>query len=322
MTNRRQTRTRAILGAATLAALAGAMPALAQDTSDPIRLTLHDWTGQLITTQLMGAVLQEAGFTVEYVQADYLAQFAGLETGDLHVAMEIWETTGREAMDAAVATGKVEVLGPTGMQAKEEWWYPAYMAERCPGLPNWEALLDPACAEAFSTAETAPDGRYLGGPVTWGGFDEERIEALDLPFQVIHAGTDAALFAELESAVQREAPILLWVYAPHWAPAKYDGAWIEFPTYTAECYADPAWGINPDSAHDCGKPFGEIWKVGWSGLAETWPGAYAAIKAFSINNDEMGEMITKVDLEGQSVEDVVATWMSTNPTRWQAWISD
>lgn len=96
------------------------------------------------------------------------------------------------------------------MQAIEEWWYPAYMKERCPGLPNWEALND--CAEEFSVPETAPKGRYLGGPVTWGGFDDERAEALDLDYEVVHAGTDAALFAELESAYQREAPILLWVY--------------------------------------------------------------------------------------------------------------
>ncbi|HUG61414.1 MAG TPA: glycine betaine ABC transporter substrate-binding protein, partial [Methylomirabilota bacterium] len=84
-----------------LAALAFApVGAAAQaESADPIKLTLHDWTGQLITTQIMGEVLQKAGYNVEYVQADYLAQFAGLKTGDLHVAMEIWETTGREAMD-------------------------------------------------------------------------------------------------------------------------------------------------------------------------------------------------------------------------------
>ena len=90
---------------ATIAASAlclGALPALA-DSADPIKLTLHDWTGQLITTTLMGEVLKAGGHNVEYVQADYIAQFAGLETGDLHVAMEIWETTGREAMDAAAA---------------------------------------------------------------------------------------------------------------------------------------------------------------------------------------------------------------------------
>ena len=136
------------------------------------------------------------------------------KTGDLHVAMEIWETTGREAMDASFATGNVVSMGETGMMAIEEWWYPAYIADRCPGLPNLEALKD--CPEAFATPETAPLGRYLGGPVTWGGFDDERVEAeLDL---VVHAGTDAALFAELEAAYQREDPIVLGVIL-HRAPA-------------------------------------------------------------------------------------------------------
>lgn len=314
--------TRTVLGAMALSTALSLSPVSAQDSTEPIKLTLHDWTGQLITTHLMGEILKKAGHNVEYVQADYLAQFAGLETGDLHVAMEMWETTGREAMDAATATGKVENFGPTGLQAKEEWWFPSYMKEKCPGLPNWEVLRDPACAEAFSTPETAPKGRYLGGAVTWGGFDEERVEALDLPFEVIHAGTDAALFAELESAYQRQAPIIMWVYAPHWAPVKYEGEWIEFPEYTKECYEDPSWGINPDLAYDCGKPFGNIWKVGWAGVKDKWPNAYNAIKSFTIDNDEMGAMITRVDVEGQSLEDVVAEWIGANEARWSEWIGN
>ena len=55
-------------------------------------------------------------------------------------------------MKASDATGKTERLGALGPKAKEEWWYPIYMKEKCPGLPNWEALKDPKCAEAFSTA--------------------------------------------------------------------------------------------------------------------------------------------------------------------------
>jgi glycine betaine/proline transport system substrate-binding protein len=305
--------------AVALAAASGG-PVAAQESKDPIKLTLHDWTGQLITTEIMGEVLKKAGYAVEYVQADYLAQFAGLESGDLHVAMEMWETTGREAMDAATATGKVENFGATGMKAKEEWWYPAYMKEKCPGLPKWEALKDAKCAAAFSTAETAPKGRYLGGPVTWGGFDEERVAALGLPFEVIHAGTDAALFAELESAYQRKAPIMLWIYAPHWAPAKYQGEWVQFPEYAKDCYSDAKWGSNAKATHDCGKPFGEIWKVGWAGVKGKWPGAYQAIKAFTLDNAEMGAMITKVDLEGKKVSEVVAEWMAANQARWSGWI--
>ena len=70
----------------------------AVESKDPIKLTLHDWTGQLVTTNIMAEVLKKGGYNVELVPADYIAQFAGLQTGDLHVAMEMWETTGRELM--------------------------------------------------------------------------------------------------------------------------------------------------------------------------------------------------------------------------------
>ncbi len=311
---------RAMIGAVSLAlaGLAGGTVQADVESRDPIKLTLHDWTGQFVTTKIMGEVLKKAGYNIEYVQADYIAQFAGLKSGDLHVAMEIWETTGRDAMDEATKTGKVENLGETGMQAIEEWWYPSYMKEKCPGLPDWKALND--CAEAFSIPETAPKGRYLGGPVTWGGFDDERAEALELDYEVVHAGTDAALFAELESAYQRKAPILLWVYAPHWAPVKFKGEWVEFPKYEAACYNDPAWGVNKSAKYDCGKPRGPIWKVAWAGVKDKWAGAHKAITKFNVNNEEMGAMVSAVDLDGKKVEEVVADWMAKNESRWKAWI--
>ena len=299
-------------------ALSATTLAATPESKDPIKLTIHDWTGQYLTTKIMGSVLMKGGYNVEYIQADYIAQFAGLESGDLHIAMEMWETTGKDAMEAALKTGKVVDLGETGMDAKEEWWYPLYMKEKCPGLPDWKALNK--CAEAFATPETMPKGRYLGGPVTWGGFDDERAEALGLDFEVVHAGTDAALFAELESAYQRKAPILLWVYAPHWAVAKFDGEWVEFPPYTDECYSDPKWGSNPNMKYDCGKPFGWIKKVGWKGGEKKWPGAYKAVRNFHIENDEMSALIVDVDLKGRKVDEVVAEWIKKNEARWKKWL--
>ena len=62
---------------------------------------------------------------------------------------------------------------------------------------------------------------------------------------MVHAGTDAALFAELTSAYQRKAPILLWVYTPHCVPIKYEGEWTQFPKYRDEYYSDPSRGRQP-----------------------------------------------------------------------------
>src|SRR6185312_2598258 len=41
-------------------------PAVAQDSPDPIRMVLNDWTGQLLSTQLMGEALKRKGLNVEY----------------------------------------------------------------------------------------------------------------------------------------------------------------------------------------------------------------------------------------------------------------
>ena len=288
------------------------------ESQDPIKITTHDWSGDVISATIMSEVLKKAGYNTELVQADYLAQFAGLKTGDLDLAMEIWSTTGKDALDEATATGNVVNFGETGMVAREEWWYPEYMEERCPGLPDWHALLN--CADAFASPETAPNGRYLGAPVTWGGYDEERIQALNLPFEVVHAGTDAALYAELQAAYERQDPILLWIPQPHWAPAKYKGKFVEFPPYDPACYTDPAWGENKDMAYDCGKPQGPIWKAGWAGLETKWPGAAKIIRAYQMSNDDMANMVYQVDVEGQAIDAVVADWLTKNETVWQAWL--
>ncbi|MCB2136925.1 MAG: ABC transporter substrate-binding protein [Rhodobacteraceae bacterium] len=310
-----------VIGTAIGAALAlGPIGASAQESTDPIKIALFDWTSVNINAKVLGGILERLGYTVEYPTGDYLSSLTtSLTNGDVTVGVEYWDTTAGEAMAASEATGQTERLGTLGPKAKEEWWYPLYMKEKCPGLPNWEALKDPACAEAFSVPETAPNGRYVGGPVTWEGFDDERVEALGLPFTVIHAGTDAAMFAELESAYQRQAPIMLWVYSPHWAPAKYEGEWVEFPEYSDACYNDPSVGVNPDMAYDCGKPFGDIWKFAWAGMKDKWPVAYKVAKAYQIETGDLNAMSGQVDLDGKSIEEVASAWVDANEATWKAW---
>jgi len=312
----RITRRTAVAGVAAALALAigSAAPASAAvpESKDPIKIALFDWTSVNINAKILGGILQKLGYKVEYPTADYLSSLTtGLTNGDLTVGLEFWDTTAGEAMKASDATGQTERLGALGPKAKEEWWYPLYMKERCPGLPNWEALKNPDCAKAFSTPDTAPKGRYLGGPVTWEGFDDERAKALGLPFEVVHAGTDAAMFAELESAYQRKAPILLWIYSPHWATSKYQGEWVQFPEYTPDCYAK--------KLYTCGKPHGEIWKYAWAGMKEKWPVAYKVAKAYTIPTDQLNKMSGEADLGGKSIDDVANAWVEANQSVWEAW---
>lgn len=287
------------------------------ESTDPIKMMVADWTSMSIDTEIVGQILSSYGYNVEKVVADDSARYPGFEAGDLDIAMETWQTTQQTAFQKSVATGKVLDLGETGLHAKEEWWYPSYMKEKCPGLPDWQALKK--CAEAFSTPDTAPKGRYLSGPVGWGGHDEERVAALDLPFDVVHAGTDAGLFAELKSAYERQAPIVLWVYVPHWVPSVYSGEFVQFPKYEDACYSDPAWGVNSKAAYDCGKPEGWIKKMGWAEGEKKWPCAYQIVRNFQMDNETMSKLVQQVDVDGGKLEDVVGEWLKANEDVWRKW---
>jgi glycine betaine/proline transport system substrate-binding protein len=305
------------LAAATMAATSAS--AFEPESNDTIKIATFNWSSANLLSEIAGIVLQKMGYTVEYLPMDDSARYPAFEAGDAAFAMETWATTQKINLETSVATGKVLDLGETGMQAKEEWWYPAYMKEACPGLPNWEALKDPKCAEAFSAPETAPKGRYLSGPVDWGGGDVERVAALELPFEVVNAGTDAGMFAELQAAYERKAPIMLWVYAPHWAPAKFEGEWVDFPDYEDACYTDAAWGGNPNATHDCGKPEGWIKKMGWTEGEKKWPCAYEFVRNFKMDNATVQPLIASVDLDGKTVTEVAQGWVDANEAVWKPW---
>ena len=215
-------------------ALIAAAPALAEvpESTDPIKIANFDWTSAVLNTKIMETILKQYGYNVEIVNADYLASVtAGVPDRRSHAWG--WNTGTRppaRRWRRPTRPARSSVSARWARRPRRNGGIPAYMKEKCPGLPDWKALND--CAEAFSTPETAPKGRYLGGPVTWGGFDDERVEALGLNYEVVHAGTDANMFAELESAYQRKAPILLWIYSPHWAAAKYEGEWVRVPGHT------------------------------------------------------------------------------------------
>ena len=295
-------------------------PASAQELSDPIKIALFDWTSVNLNAKILGGILEKLGYTVEYPTADYLSSLTtGLTNGDLTVALEFWDTTAGEAMKASDATGQTERLGALGPKAKEEWWYPMYMKEKCPGLPNWQALMEPACAEAFSTPDTAPNGRYLGGPVTWEGFDDERVVALEAALHrraCRHRRRDVrrARFRLSAEGADHAVGLLAALGA-----GQIRGRVDRIPRTYARVLHRPEMGHESRRPYDCGKPHGEIWKYSWAGMKDKWPVAYKVAKAYTIDAAELNKLSGEVDLEGKSIEDVAAAWIDANEAKWKAW---
>lgn len=315
--------TRTILAGPVALALAlgisqGASAQSIPETDEPIRLAMNEWTGAHISTAVAGEVLKRMGYNVEYVTAGYYPQIEAVAAGDLDATLEIWSSNIGEAWDDVFAAETAVIVGVSGLKPQEAWYVPAYVVDQCPGLPSWEALN--GCADLFATPETLPSGRFLDYPAEWGDSNVHRIEALGLDYVSIPSGGEGALVAEIKSAVEREAPLILMFWEPHWIHAQVDLQRVYLPEYYEGCHDDPSLGINPELTWDCDWAGGEIWKVANPGLEQSHPGAWGLIEAYSIDNAEQAWMMSEIDDEGRDLLEVVNEWLDANSDRVEAWI--
>jgi len=282
---------------------------------EPIKLAINEWTGQHVTTHVIGEILEEAGYTVEYVTAGYFNMFQAMGEGELHAALEVWTSNVSDQFGEQVEAGNVVDVADLGLAAKEGFAYPAHVAEICPGLPAWEALVE--CAPKFATAETIPQGRLVDYPADWGTPGADRVEGLGLPYKAVPAGSEGALIAELRASTEKKSPLLIIFWQPHWAMSAYDVQFVDLPEGTEACYEDPAWGPNPAAVADCDFIPTRIFKAAWAGFEEKWPAAYEILEGVRFSTEDQQPMMGEIDVDGRSVEEVAAEWVANNEAEWR-----
>lgn len=242
-------------------------------------------------------------------------QFQAIADGDIHATLEIWSSNVSDEYAKKIAEGNVVEIGDLGLDAKEGIAYPAHVAELCPGLPAWEALKE--CAQNFATAETIPNGRLVDYPADWGTPGADRMTGLELPFKAVPAGSEGALIAELRASTDRKSPLLITFWQPHWAMSAYDVKFVDLPAGEEACFNDPAWGPNPNAINDCDFSPTRIFKAGWVGMQDKWPAAYEILSNYALSVEAQQPMMGEIDVDGGSVEDVVAKWMADNEGSWR-----
>lgn len=293
--------------------------ALAADSSDPIVIPTHNWSSQIVMSHIVGRMFEDLGDAVEYVSSDSQTVYESIRLGDVALEVEVWEGAFGAAFNAALAKGGIHDAATHAAVTREDWWYPLWTKEACPGLPDWKALND--CAAKFATPETGDKGRFLGGPVDWLKHDAEKVQALGMNFTVVNAGSAAALWAELAAAEKDKKPIVLFNWTPNFAEAVWPGEFVEFPKWEEGCDKDPAVGPLPDKTYDCGNPANGYLKIAaWDGMKEKWPAAYGALTKVSFTNAQVADMAKLVDVDGMEPEDAAATWMEQNEAVWKPWL--
>jgi len=303
-----------LLSAMIISVVSFAGIANAADSKKPIRIPTHNWSSQVVMAYVIGGIFESMGNNVEYVPADSQAVYESIRIGDVDISHEVWESAFGKSFTTALDKGGLLDWGDHEARTLEDMGYPNWVADLCPGLPDWNALKNADCAKAFATPDSGGKGRMLEGPQTWhGDLIPQRIDALGLGdlWVVKFAGSADALWAELAAAKKEDRGTIIF----NWTPNFTDGAgftFIDFPPYTAGC--------RPEDGGDgkCGSPDGYLKKAVNADWTKTHPAAAKAFKKMSFSTGQIGAMAALVDVDKMTHEDAGKKWLADNESVWKA----
>ena len=290
------------------------------DKSGVVKIPTHNWSSQLVGAEVVGELLKMVGEEIEYIPMDSQPVYQSMADGDIDLVHEIWEGAFGASYEKSLATGNVEEILTHDAVTREDWWYPNFVEETCPGLPSWEALN--ACSDQFARADSGGKGVFIGGPVDWLKHDAEKVEALGMNFEVRNAGSAGAIWAELDSGVAQNKPVVIFNWSPNFIGAKYPGKFVEFPTHDPKCTTDASWGVNPNALYDCGNPASGYLKLAVNkDFSKNHPAGYKVLKQMNFSGPDIDKMANYVDTDGLEVPAAAQKWLDEHESKWSNWVN-
>ena len=290
--------------------------AVPDNSGTTITFAINPWVGSAANVAVAQKLLEDKlGYTVETKKIDEYAQFPAIAKGQIDATLEVWPSGHAadykkyiESQNGVVDGGKLGVIGQIG------WWIPTYMLKDHPELATWEGLKTDA--ELFKTAESGSAGQILDGAPSYVTFDQPIADNLGLNLKVIYAGSEDAQLAALDAAYQKQGPILMYFWTPHWAQQKYELTMIKLPDVTPACEQAAA---SDASKYACAYPQDDLYKAFNQDLETRAPAAFALLSAMQYTNDDqniIGLGISNKEDPAQAAQH----WIDDNPQVWQPWV--
>jgi len=262
--------------------------AQAQDKGT-VHLAYVEWSDAVASTNVMRAVLEQAGFEVDTTSLSAAAMWQSVATGDADAMTTAWLPTTHADYEERLGDDVVD-LGVNLDGTRLGLVVPAYsVADAIPDLNEH--------AEAFN-------GEIIGIDPGAGlmGLTEEVIDAYDLELD-LRSGSGATMTAALDNAIDNGEEIVVTGWTPHWKFARYDLKYLDDPQNV----------------------FGgaeQIHTLAREGLETDMPEAYAILDAFSWTPEQMGEVQLLNQQEDSDPYENAKQWVAENQDVVQQWLPE
>ena len=279
-----------------------------------INMAVNPWVGYEADAYVVGHVAeQQLGCTVNYKDLKEDVSWQGFGTGEVDVVIEDWGHPDLEKkFFEGSGDGSAMDGGPTGNVGIIGWYVPPWLAEEHPDILEWENLNK--YADEFATSESGSKGQFLGADPSYVQFDEAIISNLDLDFEVVFSGSEAASITAFQQAEENKEFLIGYFYEPQWLFAEIPLQKVALPPYEEGCQDDPA-------EVACDYPETELKKIlSTSWVEEGGPGV-ELVQNFQWTNDDQNTVAKYISQDGMSPEDAAAKWVEENQDVVDEWLS-
>jgi glycine betaine/proline transport system substrate-binding protein len=307
---RRRPRTAGLIAILLLAGCSGPAPQ-AQPPVPKVKIAVNLWTGYQAGAAVLGHLLERRlGYEVERVEMSEAEAWQGFEDGTVDVIVENW---GHEAEKKRfIEEKKVAVsAGLNGSKGIVGWYVPQWMALKYPDITDWRNLNK--YAKLFKTDKSRDKGQLLGGDESYPTNDKALIANLDLDYQLVYAGSEAALIDAAREATEQEQPLLMHFYQPQWLFSEIDLVKVNLPPHAIGCDADP-------EKVACDYPPYLLDKIVSTSFARDGGKAYELVRNFTWTNEQQNAIASDMGSGGMSAEQAARKWVEDNAIVWKDWL--
>ncbi|BCB08906.1 hypothetical protein HHSLTHF2_27960 [Vreelandella venusta] len=258
------------------------------DDQGTVNLAYVEWSSEVASTNVVAAVLEQAGFDVELTSLSAAAMFQALSTGDADAIVAAWlPTTHADYMERV--GDNIEDLGMNLDGTKL-------------------GLVVPAYTETDSIADLNDNADSFNGEII--GIDpgaglmaltEEVVDTYDLELR-LRSGSGATMTAALSSAINNEEDVVVTGWTPHWMFARFDLKYLD----------------DPENVYGGAE---QIHTVVRQGLKDDMPEAYAILDAFEWTPEQMGEVMLMNQEDGSDPYENAKQWVEDNQDVVEQWLN-
>ncbi len=255
--------------------------------TDRIELGYVLWDCANASTHVAAALIEdELGKEVAVTSVDAGPMWMGVSRGDFDAMVTAWLPATHQAYYEQTGEDVVN-LGPNLEGARIGWVVPSYV-------------------NAESIAELQDYRDEFNGEIT--GIDpgagimaasERAVDEYGLDY-ILVSGSDAAMTAALERAIERNEWIIVTGWTPHWKFAAYDLKYLEDPE-----------NVFGDSEH--------IATIVNPGLRDRHPDVYQLLDNFFWTPEQIGVVMGYIE-DGMEPFEAARLWISENPDVVNQWL--